>query len=393
MRLILLVGIMASLALGCGSGARAVDAAPPHGSDARAGAGASEDAAGGQTNDALDAGDARGDAVANDSTEGPDADPTTPAGFCAAWMAARERWDKCKEFGLQGRNLMLAPQPYACPRLVASIAAGRTGFDAGKAQSCLKSLIDSSCEYYAGYPTRDPLPCDGLTPKVALGGACSPYALAPECVGIAYCRADAPGSCTGTCVPGLALGAVCQGDFQCASKVCDASRHCRLGSGPLEAPCTMPGTNFECAIREYCKAATAGATAGTCTPETLDGPCSASGVECFEGLTTCMDTSAGRHCVSAGGGACAGKDCPIGSFCDHNGLCQLGTGNAAIECGAGSLHPVDCWDDAVCDPTTSNCIEAKKPGEACGGGPDFLCGFDSSARCDPQSKTCVVCER
>jgi hypothetical protein len=405
LQLPLLVGLMASVALGCGSGASALDAAPPVGSDARAGAGGSEDASDGRTNDATGPGDegaadaAASDAVTNDAVAsdamGLDADTTTPAGFCAAWMVARARWDRCKSFGLQGRNLALAPQPYACPRLVASIAAGRTGFDPAKAQSCLQSLIDSSCEYYTGYPTRDPLPCAGLIPEVALGGACSPYALAPECVGTAYCRADAAGSCTGTCVAGLSLGAGCQSDVECESRRCDPTRHCRRSSGPLSGPCTMPGTNFDCGGYQYCQAASAGAATGTCTPETMNGPCSASGVECFEGYATCMDTGAGRQCVPISFTRCLGgtTDCADGFFCDHNAACQPATGNAALECGAAAHHPVLCWDDTVCDPTSSTCIDAKKPGEACGAGPDFLCGFDSSARCDAQSKTCVVCER
>lgn len=153
---------------------------------------------------------------------------STPAGVCAEWMKLTGDYlNRCTTLATPRDTASW--QPYGCPRLLASIAAGRVTFDAALAAPCFEGFPECSGVRGIG--------CSGTTPNVALGGACSVFALAPECKGNAFCLASAAGSCMGTCTAQRPHGEACATTDECIQPAsCDQTGHC----GPIEPASTRP---------------------------------------------------------------------------------------------------------------------------------------------------------
>jgi hypothetical protein len=228
-----------------------------------------------------------------------DADVTTPAGFCAEWMAIWSLFPGC--FARDDKGSV--GQPYSCARFAASVEAGRVSWDLARAESCLSGAYHgagSECGYRFGE-------CSGTSPQVELGGACSPNALAPECKGDAFCLAVTSGACTGTCVPRQSEGEPCAHHADCA--------------GGLSCGDT-----------------------GHCTSSFASGGCSfASGPACQPAGASCNPAAVQTVCV-------------WGTVCDPMTTTCRAPGKPGDACGASGDPPCG-WDpSARCDAASKTCV-------------------------------------
>jgi hypothetical protein len=316
------------------------------------------------------------------------------ADFCAQWMQARERHDADYDKGLSTLpSPSLAAQPFGCPRLLASVRAGRVAFDPAKAEGCLQSpsLVESSGQY-------DPASCDAFTGLVPLGGACRTFAIASECAGPASCVPDGPGSCSGTCVAQGAKGHPCHQAAECLGTLtCDPTGHCAPTDYiAQDQPCGTTDAGYQCGLGLYC-AATSPTAGGDsfCRVLTAVGKSCTGAAECG-GNATCKGLPGAAHCVSwqdPSAFACVAGDltCPAPSWCTSAGTCAFNPVFDGESCASVGGEKPTCAYRSICDAVTQTCLAQKMPGEACGNGPDSICGYDQSARCDASTKTCVVC--
>ncbi len=191
---------------------------------------------------------------------GSDADPVAAENyFDEAFKLTCERaFDCCTQSELDAQFGTLDPQPtnveeciaaygaFAAliePDFLASIEAGRTNYDADKAGACFDAARGLACA--ADLDADLPDCATIVTPKVALGGACSQ---SEECIGDASCvtpdgaelgecaaqaaigEACASVECVDTafcdfiadaCVAKKANGEACAGSYECDSDYCD----------------------------------------------------------------------------------------------------------------------------------------------------------------------------
>jgi hypothetical protein len=289
--------------------------------------------------------------------------------------------------------------PILCQRFVASIAAGRMGFDPSAAATCAASLAGvTSC---GGSLTL--AGCDRATPPlVPLGGTCksfyNDFFPTTECIGDSYCQEGASHACTGVCTARAAIGASCSfvsGPMCTIDAICDVNTsRC---AAPLAAnqPCVGPG-QASCQNGFYCDTSRAdGGTSGLCQPQRQSGVCTVGDSSCA-GPSHCVGPSGAQTCAPPKqvGDACTpgARECDGLGFCGSDGKCTDTLMAVGQACGSVSGEIVNCQTSAYCVATTGGmgvCQLKKQPGAACTGALGECDG--NNGHCDTPTLTCVVC--
>ena len=301
-----------------------------------------------------------------------DADPSTAMGFCLAYVAfVADYAARC-----DGLPRALVEQAFAdpviCARFVASIQAGRLGFDAAEAATCASSLAATNA--CAGTSMSGLAGCDQvLSPLVPLGGTCASFYLfiaTNECMGDATCKEGANYACTGVCTARVPLGGTCDplSDVRCTTgATCDASsKMCVTQPPPATAngPCGGAGQGA-CPSGFYCdtSAADGGAT-GLCHARRTSGPCT-TGTECAE-AAACAGASGARSCApfKAVGASCTPgwHECDPLGFCGADGKCTDTLVAVGQPCGAVGGETLSCAIGGYCEaaPLASGTCQVRK---------------------------------
>jgi hypothetical protein len=192
-----------------------------------------------------------------------------------------------------------------------------------------------------GEVCTDPIDCSDMLCEDVGGSnicvrACDPRETIARCPEFFHCEVTGCG--TGRCVPGepggLANGAECTTDIECASSFCGTGSPRRCGRS-----CSPGG--IACPTGELCEA---DGECGQCIPVTLStrprpfgSPCDAS-AQCESG--TCSDGICTQAC---------GAECPFGYHC-RAGLCAFGP--------LGELGS-DCVTAEDCSPSAPECVDAE----------------------------------
>jgi hypothetical protein len=332
-----------------------------------------------------------------------DADPSTAMGFCLAYVGFFSAYAaRC-----DGLPRALVEQelsdPVICARFVASIQAGRLGFDGAAAATCASSLAAvSTC---AGSSMDTLAGCDQVfTPRVALGGTCASFYVVigtNECMGDAYCKEGANYACTGVCTAKVPLGGACDilSDVRCTSgATCDSgSKTCVTPPPPASAGGACGGAGQgSCPTGFYCGTSSAdGGAAGVCLAQQTSGPCTTS-TQCASTFA-CAGPTGGKSCApfkTVGASCTPGwRECDPLGFCGSDGKCTDTWVAAGQPCGAIGGENISCAFGAYCEAallSSGTCQAKKQPGDACTGVAADECD-GNNAHCDATSGTCVAC--
>jgi hypothetical protein len=283
------------------------------------------------------------------------------------------------------------------------VADGVARFDADAARRCLDAQRTSPC--------AEPAACaEVFVGTVAVGQPCQ---VDEACAGDAYCSALTPAGesrCPGLCVPRIALGERCFGDFRvCSAQGLTGGVDCRFDTAlsgerypfrciAAEAPgqaregeiCTdyrgearvsrvcAPG--LDCVTRN-----TAEGSYAVCSgPAALGAPCVA---RCQRGAVCDFDNTVftqrclpfvvrereGERCVQGNNG---GEVCNVllGLDCVAGRCRRVGTGAENSPCFSARFGVDSCNAGLVCSPATQTCRPRKAEGEACASGEECAVG-------------------
>jgi hypothetical protein len=213
----------------------------------------------------------------------------------------------------------------------ASVEAGRTKYDEGKAEDCIDGLGSASCDASSEDSRETPQACDDtFQGTVADGGACfnDEECLSEEC--------DIPdcgmACCTGACAPTVAEVAV--------------GGACGSTTGPCARGSFCDGTTMVCT-------ALLGA-GGACTGNSQCGY----GMYCAE-VGGCTD--APNHGEACPDGLCA----EIGDRCDPTSMNCVSLSKRGEPCQTGFAGLFDCQQPLTCNQTTLVCEDPPTAGQAC----------------------------
>jgi hypothetical protein len=333
--------------------------------------------------------------------------PSGAADFCQPyWGSLASYLGRClggNAADLQG----LLDEKVLCDRFVASVAAGRTRFDAASVAACLAQLPgdSTSCELSATLP---PDACASvLQPLVPVGGSCKSFYLlnlAGECAGGAFCNQDRNLACTGTCVAYLAPGAACDPDLlnletRCSPGTsCDeVSKRCLPSNRAAAGQPCGGAPSIECQRHLYCeRLGTDGGTTGVCRAARTSGPC-ASRDECAA-PTHCAGPAGNQSCIPyrQPGESCTPGEhqCTPFAHCGSDGKCSDRPAALDEPCGRIGDESVACGPGAYCAAqvlSAGTCQPQKKPGDACTGVGLSECD-GNNGHCDSASRRCVACD-
>ncbi|MEO6776487.1 MAG: hypothetical protein ABI467_26315 [Kofleriaceae bacterium] len=236
--------------------------------------------------------------------------------------------------------------------LAAELHAGKTTFDANRAEECINDLRNTPCDATSEEARTTPAACDAAI--------------------------------TGT----GATGAVCLSNDECQSAACELGSTCTGAccAGTCAATQALAELGEPCATRE-CKANLTCANTKLCVALYADGmPCD-DGTQCAYGLG-CVGTPGICHPLPKLGEACPDGQCAeLGAYCNTSGVCApLGLTGAACTtladcslyypCNSGSLQcepwpetgepcTALCSDGSFCDATTFTCTSPLANGSAC----------------------------
>jgi hypothetical protein len=307
-----------------------------------------------------------------------------PQAFCeslkASWAAAEVR---CAGFTAKAASWAL-DRMVSCERVAAAIAAGRTRYDAAKAEACISTFAGMTCDALAWNDGPPEACAEAVVGQVAAGSACT-LGIDVECLdgwcdfadgcfapGLCRTYRHAGQSCTGAteeCGPGLSCSETC---FE--PTVLTAGQPCGV-SGAICGPglfCDTSGMDLTCAIRRAqgsaCSYDSMCASGLQCVAEAC-APWVAPGGACVPGEYACR---LGASCTAEGacvawpvlGGACNVPGLPEPNMC-LEGWCSAGTMAAAAGTCTAPLAP-----GATCDPAGPNPCG---PGYACKPGTTPVC--------------------
>jgi hypothetical protein len=274
-----------------------------------------------------------------------------------------------------------------------AVAAGRAGFDAGRAAQCLEAL-----ETLAALPcwggSVDPASLSTVPPVACAGVFSGRRGFGEDCWSDEECAAgfcdDSARTCPGHCLPALAAGAPCSEHADCGEDRVCAGGYC-VAPGPVGTACSDAST---------CQPGL-GCAGGVCSsPVAAGGDCSLRGSVCqaghwcrsADGAATCVvQVATSAECRTAGGLApeCVGRQLCLGAGSllgqPRTGLCAAPS-DVGGPCRPPELAVIQgsgCFSGLLCDPATSTCRVPPRPGEACIA---EIC--DDAAFC--ASDTCVV---
>lgn len=162
--------------------------------------------------------------------------------------------------------------------LEAAVVSGTVRYDGDAAERCLDA-ISGQCAPFDVIVATDANCLSVFQGTVAAGGACT---LDEQCSGASHCELPPGGSCAGTCVASVGVGAACSsskdcaddlgGGMSCTTTPLNPSSHCVLtrvsGAGP-GAPCGNLDADGDerssvyCTGGAFCKLS-AGVQIGTC---------------------------------------------------------------------------------------------------------------------------------
>jgi hypothetical protein len=332
--------------------------------------------------------DARPEDDAADAT--PDADLTTPLGFCEAYYRALDaRLTQC-----QGRAQSANGN---CTTLTSAVSKGRVAFHPEKAAACVRGLETSSClglesvQFYDNYFTAPSYPaCDALTPLVQPGQDCDLLPYLNECVGAAACVSNV--TCGGQCAAVKPAGSSCYSAGPCppGTGCSGADPQCNplVGEGEF---CAFRHT--PCALGLYCDRK--GGIEGYCRARHATGACS-NDDECTP-PASCIGPVNSQSCVTLkplGAPCTPGQyECGGDTWCGANDLCTNVGAKVGQLCGPqGPGAPPDetpCPAGTFCENYI--CVPPPKPGEPCDN--DVECGDHVTGYCDVEatSQVCVSC--
>jgi hypothetical protein len=219
---------------------------------------------------------------------------------------------------------------HRCAALARGIAAGRIGYDATAAATCLSLIGSASCaDLYYGDRQRNPANSCAkvLTGTVAAGGGCY---RTEDCAAGAFC--DQTGGCPAKCVAYVAAGGTCGSGLACA-----------------------PGLYYD----------TAGGSCVCRTLATQGQSCGGTGeVKCAESLYC----GPGNTCVPylAKGASCQAAQSDTSSSL----LCVIATGQTTGTCGPRAKIGASCGATIGCEPfaacVNGTCAEYSPQGGPCG---------------------------
>ena len=259
--------------------------------------------------------------------------------------------------------------------LAADIKAGRTKFDANRAEECVNDLRNTPCDGTSEEARTNPAACDAaITGTGLLGDACFAN---DECESGA-CSFDAACSsacCTGSCA---ATQAPADRGEPCATRPCKENLTCSNAKVCVDLyPDGMPCDDYtQCAYGLGCVG-----TPGICHPLPKigelcpDGQCAEIGATCTNGVCSKLGLT-GASCTTL-------ADCSLYYPCN----------SAALQCQpwpkTGQSCTALCSDGSFCDSATFTCTAPLANGSACKS--DDQC---ASTYCN-DAKVCadvVVCE-
>ncbi len=299
--------------------------------------------------------------------------------------------DRCVEY--YGDSLFVASD---ISSLDASIAAGRTRFDASLAARCLRMTLPSRCEWLPGPGPEDESECSRvLVGTVALGDDCYAH---HECGIGAYCAPD-NAACPGVCAAKKPIGAPCDDNQECLVTAgfagCDngvCAMHAIRRDAAAGDDCgELPNGDFvQCQASLACDARITGS--GTCRVPIAVGQACVPDAPC-EGLALCHEQSGACQdieLVTTIGQAC-NTDTNRTIVCDPlaglicvNGTCAAqAPGVLNGPCTRDDLSGFGCSPGLYCDVTADRCLPVKPAGEAC--------AFDRECEgeCDELSGRCT----
>jgi hypothetical protein len=251
------------------------------------------------------------------------------------------------------------------PSLAAAIDAGKSSYDADKAEQCVNQIANADCDRTTKEGRETPAVCsEVVTGTVQTGDAC---ASSSECVSGA-CATPTCGMacCLGTCVAANApaklgepcatrtceVGLACDNAKMCvellaAGAPCTSGDQCAYGLGCAGSPGTckaLPKVGEPCPDN-VCTAFGATCSAGTCIADGLPGaPCTV-GTDCSP-FYTCDATA--HQCA-----AYPTLGMPCNTACSDDSWCNIPSGSGSGTCDAPQADGAACSYDVEC--TTHFC--------------------------------------